>query len=166
MKDILIIIAFVTFCQLLTSALCKESHKCQPNANMKYELNHTHELKGYHSMCSEFAKRTCCSGKNFDALTKKYLFYNQRISSKLMTPSNQQHQLSLMCRRKLTTLLCSTCDGDIVIFFILFRVKKQLTECVLLFVLTCTNFVKKITSPLIHSIKLKFAGIKILFAPN
>lgn len=88
MKDILIIIAFVTFCQLLTSALGKESHKCQPNTNMKYELNHTHELKGYHSMCSEFAKRTCCSGKNFDALTKKYLFSQQRISSKLMTPSN------------------------------------------------------------------------------
>lgn len=88
MKDILIIIAILTFCQLLTFTIGSESHKCQPNTNMKYELNHTHELKGYHSMCSEFSKRTCCSGKNFDALTKKYLFSLKRISSKLMTPNN------------------------------------------------------------------------------
>lgn len=71
-----------------------------------------------------------------------------------------------MCRRKLTTLLCSTCDGDIVNRFILFRVKKLSKEFAILFVKTCMNIVKKIISRLIPLIKSKFVGMKISFAQN
>ena len=64
-----------------------------------------------------------------------------------MPLGNEQHELSLMCRRKLTKLLCSTCDGDIV-NIILFRVKNLLMVFALQFVSMFMNHAKTIISRL------------------
>ena len=45
--------------------------ECLNSTEFKYDLKVVSELKGYHSMCSEFARRTCCSGNNFDSLAKR-----------------------------------------------------------------------------------------------
>jgi hypothetical protein len=54
---------------LIVSVSCQA---CYNNSDMKYELTEEAYLVGYHSACSEFADRTCCSANNFDALRKRY----------------------------------------------------------------------------------------------
>ena len=45
--------------------------KCINTTDFKYDLKEVSELIGYHSICSEFSKRTCCSVNNFDFLAKR-----------------------------------------------------------------------------------------------
>lgn len=42
MKNLFIIFFGVAICQLFTVTTSSESKNCQSNANMKYDLNHTH----------------------------------------------------------------------------------------------------------------------------
>lgn len=46
--------------------------RCVNTTDFKYDLKEVSELVGYHSLCTEFSKRTCCSVNNFDFLAKRY----------------------------------------------------------------------------------------------
>lgn len=56
---------------MLLATMCR-AQRCQNNSDVKYELAEEAEIVGYHSACSEFTGRTCCSVNNLDALRKKY----------------------------------------------------------------------------------------------
>jgi hypothetical protein len=57
---------------LLAAILALAQGKCKNSTTFKYDLKEASELVGYHSLCSEYAKRTCCSASNFDFLAKRY----------------------------------------------------------------------------------------------
>ena len=84
--------------------------KCVNTTEFKYDFKDVTELVGYHSVCSEHAKRTCCSPGNFEFLSKKYHSNQLRMAKVIANNAG----LSAPCRHKLTNALCSLCDGDIV----------------------------------------------------
>lgn len=96
---------------VLVLAVAVGCQACFNNSDMKYELSEEAQLVGYHSLCSEFADRTCCSANNFESLRRKYSSTPLRI---IKFFSNSP-DTSPACRHVLSTLLCSPCDGDIVI---------------------------------------------------
>lgn len=64
--------------------------KCQSNSEMKYELAEEAQIVGYHSVCSEFAERTCCSVNNLETIRKRYQdsYSEPSSTSELLTTSH------------------------------------------------------------------------------
>ena len=56
---------------LLSLLFMLSLEKCVNSTDFKYDLKDVSEIIGYHSVCSEYSRRTCCSTGNFDFIGKK-----------------------------------------------------------------------------------------------
>lgn len=84
--------------------------KCHNSTDFKYDLKEPSDLLNYHSLCSEFARRTCCSQNNFEQIVKRYAIHTRRLTKVIGGNAGLSHN----CRFRLTNALCSVCDADIV----------------------------------------------------
>ena len=51
--------------------VCTLQGKCRNSTDFKYDLPVTSDLVEYSSVCQEFAKRTCCSAANLEAVARR-----------------------------------------------------------------------------------------------
>lgn len=74
--------------------------------------------------------------------------------------------ISSKCRFRLTNILCSYCDGDIVILIVIFRVRASRKGYVVNIVSSCMRIVKMTIFHLTIIIRLRYVRKMILFVRN